>query len=193
MFLYFATISVSILITSVLNCASSLLSFIFPGTLICSFIWAIFLCLGACSKGQSLRYSPGWGNPSLCIVVLHVPQHSCGPGMVQEGAVAFARLSAGFQYFPHYPPVNWVIWCRFLGGWTCICSRTPWVSPLIFTARSFEALFPHAATLDCTICPQLFLPVYPLTNVGLPSLPAAVLLGVLSTLAACLCPSYWSE
>ena len=48
-----STNSVSFLITSVLNCASdrlaiySPLSCIFSGALICSFIWAIFFCLGA--------------------------------------------------------------------------------------------------------------------------------------------------
>ena len=41
--------------------------------------------------------------------------------------------------------------------------------------QSFEALFPHAGTLGCTVClaPQLFLPVYLHTNEGLPSLQSA--------------------
>ena len=45
--------------------------------------------------------------------------------------------------------------------------------PQIFIARVFEALFPHAGTLDCVICltPELFLPAYLHASVG----PRAVL------------------
>ena len=84
-------------------------------------------------------------------------------------------------------------WCWFLDGWFCVHSRTPQVSPTnspmrpgippdttipqIFSVRGFEALFPRAGTLGCMVCltPQLFLPVYPHTNVGPRSLPAATL------------------
>ena len=47
----------------------------------------------------------------------------------------------------------------------------------IFTSRAFGALFFHAGTLGCMVClePQLFLPIYPLTNVGWPSPLAAAL------------------
>ena len=47
----------------------------------------------------------------------------------------------------------------------------------IFSVRGFEALFPHAGTLGCTVClaPQLFLPVYPHANVGPPSPPTTAL------------------
>ena len=82
-------------------------------------------------------------------------------------------------------------WCWFPSGWTCVCSRTLWVSlknsPVrlgvsptaastptgVFNQR-FEASFPHAGTLGCMVClaPQLLLPVYLLANVGPPSLPA---------------------
>ena len=43
----------------------------------------------------------------------------------------------------------------------------------VFTTRGFEALFPCAGTLGCTVCltPQLFLPVYPHANVGPVGLP----------------------
>ena len=46
-------------------------------------------------------------------------------------------------------------------------------APQIFLVRSFEALFPCAGALGGKVClgPQLFLPVYPHVNVGLPSLP----------------------
>ena len=44
-------------------------------------------------------------------------------------------------------------------------------------SQGFEALFPHAGTLGSVVClaPQLFLLVYPHTNVGLPGLPATAL------------------
>ena len=47
--------------------------------------------------------------------------------------------------------------------------------PQVFSVRGFEALFPRTGTLDCVVCltPQLFLPVYPHANMGLPSPPAA--------------------
>ena len=63
------------------------------------------------------------------------------------------------------------------------------ITPSGFTASGFEALFPCAGTLGCMVClvPQLFLLVYPHTNVGLSGLPAAALSYVLSTLC-CLFP-----
>ena len=47
----------------------------------------------------------------------------------------------------------------------------------VFSVRGFEALFPQTGTLGCGVCltSQLFLPVYPHANVGLPSMPAATL------------------
>ena len=73
-------------------------------------------------------------------------------------------------------------------GSVCVHSRTLWVSPInspvrltvslttttstVFTAKGFEKLWN-----PCAVCltPQLFLPVYPHTNVGPRSLPAATL------------------
>ena len=46
------------------------------------------------SKGQSVRYSPGQGNPGHGIVSLYVRDG------VQEGTVLLALLSAGFQSLP---------------------------------------------------------------------------------------------
>ena len=83
--------------------------------------------------------------------------------------------------------------------------------PQVFSVGGFEALFPCPGTLsrvDC-LAPQLFLPVYPHTNVGLPSPPASALpsppaptsptlssshhlAGILFVPAACLHPSYRS-
>ena len=82
----------------------------------------------------------------------------------------------------------------------------------VFNQR-FEALFPRAGALGCAVCfaPPRFLPVYLCANVGprgllaaawpapfipqsatSPGPPASTLPGVLSTLAARLCPSYQS-
>ena len=103
-----------------------------------------------------------------------------------------APLCAGFQSLPQLPTIK-------LGpsgadsqvGSLCARSRALWVSPVnspmrpgvsatpqppqIFSVRGFEALFPHAGALGCTVCltPQLFLPVYP-------GPPATSLLRVLS-------------
>ena len=52
-----------------------------------------------------------------------------------------------------------------------------------FSVWGLEALFPCTETLGCVVClaPQLFLPVYPHANMGLPSPPAISLPQVLST------------
>ena len=57
-------------------------------------------------------------------------------------------------------------WCYFSVGWVCVCSRTLWISPrnspvrlgvypaaptIVFNQR-FEALFPRAGALSCTVC-----------------------------------------
>ena len=79
--------------------------------------------------------------------------------------------------------------CWFLGRWVCVHSRIhgpiqwillwgweflpPLQPPQKFTARGFEYLVFHAGTLGFTayLVPQLSLPAYPWTNVGLPSPP----------------------
>ena len=98
-----------------------------------------------------------------------------------------------------------------VGGCVCVYSRTLWVSPVnspvrlvvsllpkppkVFPVRGFEALFPHAVTLGCSVClaPQLFLRVYLHANVGLPDPPAAALTCILCAPAACLHTSYQSD
>ena len=59
--------------------------------------------------------------------------------------------------------------------------------PHVFTVRGFEALFPHAGILDCVVClaPQLFLPVYPHANMGLPGPSAAASPGLPVTTRSC--------
>ena len=93
-------------------------------------------------------------------------------------------------------------WCWFLSEWVSICSRTLLVSKeLFYEAVSFsrhpkphwflqpEVLrlsFP-TLTLDCEVCltPQLFLLVYPHTNVGQPAPPATALPALVCQLLPC--------
>ena len=86
-----------------------------------------------------------------------------------------------------YPTIqNWALLVLIPDRRFCVHSRTQWVSPTNSPVRlgvsptttiptGFEALFPGAGILGHMVClvPQLFLPGYLHTNVGLPSLPAA--------------------
>ena len=133
----------------------------------------------------------------------------CGGG-VREGTVPLAQLSDGFQSLAPLPTskLGPSGADSLVGGFVYVlgpCGSLQQtavrlgVSPsattsMSFTARVFEALFPHAGTLGSVVCidPQFFLPVYVHANVGppapptaaLPSPPATDLLGVLSTPAA---------
>ena len=121
----YSTNSVSILITSVLNCASdrlaisSSLSSIF-GALICSF-GPYFLSPQACYVVRvELRYSPGQGDPHCCGVTLYVGR---GPSK------GFLCSLLVFSHFPCYPQSNWPI-LMLIPRWVGLCtSRTPWVPP----------------------------------------------------------------
>ena len=100
--------------------------------------------------------------------------------------MSLARLSTIFQSLPPLPTsklgpsgaaslLMYIIGpcgsfqLTLLWGWEFLLPPQP---PQIFTVWGFEALFPHAGTLGCVACliPQLFLPVYPHANVGLPTL-----------------------
>ena len=132
-------------------------------------------------------------------------------GGVWEGKMVVAQLLAGFQSFSPLPTSklgpsgadSWVgefvyvlepcgcgyLQWTLLWGWGFLLPPQP---PQVFSVRGFEALFPRAGTLGCTVClaPRLFLPVYLHTNVGLPALSATTLPRILSTPAALLHPSY---
>ena len=118
-----------------------------------------------------------------------------------------AQFSVSFQPLPPLPRIKlgpsgasswvdelvYVLWpCGYL-QWTVLWGWEffqPQQFSQVFTARGFEALFPHARNLGCMVCltPQLFFPAYPHANVGLPAPPAACLPHILSTLAAHLPP-----
>ena len=94
-------------ITSVLNCASNRLAI--SSSPSCIFFWSfeVFCHLGLFFlswqvyylKGQSLRCSPGWGNPGRWAVMLH-------GGRGREGAMALVPLSTGFQSLPPLPTIK---------------------------------------------------------------------------------------
>ena len=162
----------SVLIASVLNCAShrlaisSSLSCIFSGALKCSVIWAFFFFWSwrfCYFKRRSLRCSPGWGNSGRSAVRLYVGE---GPRGSNGACSTLHRISATpsathNQIGP--------LWCWFPSGWACARSRPLWVSPTtspvrlgvspaaaptpmgVFNQR-FEALFPRAGALAYAVC-----------------------------------------
>ena len=161
----------SVLKISVLNCASdklaicSLLSCIFSGALICSFIWAFFF-LSQCTcylKGRSLRCSLGRGKAGCCPVTLYV-----GEGPRGSNGARFTLLRISIFHSNTHSQTG-PLWCWFLSGWACAHSRPLWVSPRtspvrlgvspaaappptgVFNQR-FEALFPQAGALGCAVC-----------------------------------------
>ena len=152
----------SVLITSVLNCASnrlassSSLSCIFSGALKCSVIWTIFLLLswGVCYlEGRSLKCSPGQGNAGHCAMTLYVGE---GPRGNNDAHSTLHRTSVTPS-----PTHNQTepLWCWFPSGWACAHSRPLWVStttspvrlgvspaaaqpPRMFSLRGLRLYFP---------------------------------------------------
>ena len=149
MLLKYPVSSWSILITSVLNCASArlaislLLSCIFSGALIYSFIWAIFFVSAPllCSKGWSLRYSPRQGTPGGCIVILGGGECPRGNNTSCSAVCQLSITSSATD------KQIGLFWCRFLSRWVCVHSGPLWVSSndLSCEAGSFSRcrLNPH--------------------------------------------------
>ena len=168
------------------------------------------------SKGWSLRCSPGWGTPCHCIVMLYV-----GEGSEREQCHLLHSLLA-FSHFPGFPEANqallvlipgWVGLCTFQdpvglsnelsceAGSFCCCHLNPhryfqlealrlyfpmlepWVVWSV-SLPSCSSRFMRMQMWDCPVCqlpPRLTGP------------PVAALLFILSTPAAHLHHSYWSE
>ena len=137
-------------------------------------LFFFFLVLAVCYfKGRSLRCSPGRGNAGRCAVTLYLGEGPRG----SNGACSTLHWISVTPCATH----NQIgpLWCWFLSGWACACSRPLWVSPTNspvrlgvspaasstpmsgFTQR-FEALFPQAGALGCVVCftPPPFLQVY---------------------------------
>ena len=161
----------SVLITSVFNCASdwlaisSSLSCIFSGALKCSVIWAIFFFLSwrVCYfKGWSLRCSPGRGNAGCCAVTLYVEEGLRG----SNGARSTLHQTLSPPLLPTIKLGSSGAGSRLGGlvrtlgpvGLSNDLSHEAGVSPAaaptptsVFNQR-FEALFPRARALGCVVC-----------------------------------------
>ena len=114
-------------------------------------------------KGRSLRCSPGRGNAGRCAVTLYVGE---GPRGRNGARLTLLRISI-FHSDTHNQ--TGPLWCWFPSGWACACPRPLWVSPTTSLVRlgvspaaaptprgafnqRFEALFPGAGALGCTVC-----------------------------------------
>ena len=124
------------------------------------FFWSWCVCY---FKGRSLRCSPGWGNAGLCAVMLYVGE---GPRGSNGARLTLLQISV-FHSDTHNQ--TGPLWCWFPSGWACARPRPLWVSPMTSPVRlgvspaaaptpmgafnqRFEALFPGAGALGCTVC-----------------------------------------
>ena len=163
---------------------------------LCSFIWAIiFLYQHTCYVVGDRALGIHQGGATHPAVLW-----CCMWGRGQRGnnaaCSAFSQLSVTS---PTTHKQIWPFWCWFPGGWTCIHSRTLWVSlmnspvrlelsPSVTTPASFYSqrfwgfISPHYNPGLCDLShSQLLLPIYLHANVGQPVPPATALLQVLST------------
>ena len=72
------------------------------------------MCL-LCSKGQSLRFSQGWGNTGRCVVTLYVGEES-----EREQCYLLCSLLV-FSHFPCYPQLNWAL-LVLIPEWVGLCT-----------------------------------------------------------------------
>ena len=114
-------------------------------------------------KGRSLRCSPGRGNAGRCTVMLYMGE---GPSGSNGARLTVLRISI-FHSDTHNQ--TGPLWCWFPSKWACAHSRPLWVSPTTSPVRlgvspaaaptprgafnqRFEALFPRAGALGCSVC-----------------------------------------
>ena len=114
-------------------------------------------------KGRGLRCSPGWSNAGRCPVTLYMGEGSRG----SHGTRSPLLRTPIFHSATHNQ--TGPLWCWFPSGWACAHSRPLWVSPTTSPVRlgvsppaaptptgafnqRFEALFPGAGALGCTVC-----------------------------------------
>ena len=119
-----SVISVSFLITSVLNCAPDILaislslSFFLEFWSVLSFGPYFFVSVHLlCCKGWSLRYSPGQGNPLQCIVAGYVVEgserersaHSCTKMRIQKNREKPDFLISSLWYASYFKPITYLL------------------------------------------------------------------------------------
>ena len=131
----------SILITSVLNCASDRLAI--SSSLSCIFFWSfevfchlghffLFVCLSwriCYFKGRSLRCSPGWGNAGGCAVTLYVGEGRRGSNYACS-TLCRISVTPSATHNQIGPP-----WCWFPSGRARVHPRPLWVSPTTSPVR----------------------------------------------------------
>ena len=128
-------------------------------------------------KGWSLRYSPGWGNPLCCVVVLPVGEGSEGE------QCCFLGSHPTFCHFPCFPQADCALSGAdsWVGGFVYILGPC---GPLVetgsfssscnpygfFITRGFESSVSCTETLDFSVClpHRSFLLAYLLPSVGSP-------------------------
>ena len=82
-------------------------------------------------KGRSLRCSPGWGNNGRCPVMLYVGEGLRGSnGARSSSTLCRISVTPSATHNQTGP-----LWCCFLSGWACACSRPLWVSPTTSPVR----------------------------------------------------------
>ena len=132
----YSTVSVSSLTTSVLNSASDRLT-IFSSLRSFLEFWSV-LSFGPYSfvlahllhcKGWSLRYSPGQGNPHCWLWC-----YMWGRGPRGNNAACLDLSCPSVTSTTSHKQIG-PFGCWFLGGWVCVCSRTPWVPPMDSAVR----------------------------------------------------------
>ena len=126
-----------------------------------------------CCKGWSLRYSPGWA-------ILFAGLWCCLWGRGQRGNNSVPRIGALLQ--PHFASLPslptsglYPFGCWIPGGWVCVCSRIPCVSPANFPVRvgistSFTAPTDFTPRNSEPLVSPSASPAHPLPHLGLHSL-----------------------
>ena len=113
-------------------------------------------------QGQSLRYSPGWGNPGCCVVVLYV-----GVGSERKQCCLLSSGQA-FSHILHYPQANWALLVLIPSRWVCVRSRTLWAHPT--NSPVMLGVSPTAATPTDFYSHRFWGFLFPCWNPGLRSL-----------------------
>ena len=128
--------------------------------------FCLFVCLSwrVCYfKGRSLRCSLGRGNAGHCAVTLYMGEEPRGSNGARS-TLHRTSVTASTTHNQTGP-----LWCWFPSGWACAHSRPLWVSPTTspmrlgvspaaaptpmgFFNQRFEALFPRAGALGCSVC-----------------------------------------